>query len=29
MEIESALATYEQDGAFYGPCEMVVAVGTK
>jgi SAM-dependent methyltransferase len=28
-EIESALSVYEGDGGFFGPCEMVIAVGTK
>ena len=28
-EIESALSVYEGDGGFFGPCEMVLAVGTK
>jgi len=28
-EIESSLSVYEGDGGFFGPCEMVIAVGTK
>ncbi len=29
QEIEHALCQFEKDGAFEGPCELLIAVGTK
>jgi len=29
LEIERELAQFEESGRFVGPCEMLVAVGTK